>query len=205
MVIDTSIIIQSCNSPEMLAKVLHGYNNQTYRNFEIVIADDNPAHETLALIEALKNEVFYSIIYLCHKKKDLPISQLFNEAIVKCTSSYILILDGACIPRADFVEHHVRLREKDYLLSGGDFLLNRNTSKVITIEDIYNGNCFDATWQKNQGLKQSSKKNNAVTVSAWKEDILFVHGFDISKQSGSEHAQLVERMKRYGIKSKKIR
>ena len=53
--IDTSIIISTYNSPEWLAKVLHGYNNQTYRLFEIVIADDGSKQETRDLIEEIKD------------------------------------------------------------------------------------------------------------------------------------------------------
>ena len=67
MKIDTSIIISTYNSPEWLAKVLYGYNNQSYRNFEIVIADDGSRQETIDLIETIKAEVFYPIIHVWHE------------------------------------------------------------------------------------------------------------------------------------------
>ena len=57
MTIDTSIIISTYNSPDWLAKVLYGYNNQTYRQFEIVIADDGSKQDTFDLIENISKEV----------------------------------------------------------------------------------------------------------------------------------------------------
>ena len=44
--LNTSIIISTYNSPQWLEKVLYGYQNQTYRNFEVLIADDGSLDET---------------------------------------------------------------------------------------------------------------------------------------------------------------
>lgn len=58
--IDTSIIISTYNNTQWLEKVLYGYNNQTYRLFEIVIADDGSGPQTKALLERLQKEDFLS-------------------------------------------------------------------------------------------------------------------------------------------------
>jgi len=58
MMKNISVIISTYNSPKWLEKVLWGYNTQTYRNFELVIADDGSSQETFDLIEAIKKEVF---------------------------------------------------------------------------------------------------------------------------------------------------
>ena len=64
--LDTSIIISTYNSTKWLEKVLHGYNNQTYRLFEIVIADYGSSKETSDLIKQLQKEVFYPIVHIWH-------------------------------------------------------------------------------------------------------------------------------------------
>ena len=56
-----SVIISTYNSVEWLKKVIWGYNTQTYRNFEMVIADDGSRQDTFDLIDELKKEVFYPI------------------------------------------------------------------------------------------------------------------------------------------------
>ena len=65
--LDTSIIISTYNSTKWLEKVLHGYNNQTYRLFEIVIADDGSNQETSDLIKQLQKKVFYPIVHVWHE------------------------------------------------------------------------------------------------------------------------------------------
>jgi glycosyltransferase involved in cell wall biosynthesis len=227
MTIDTSIIISTYNSPDWLAKVLFGYNNQSYRQFEIVIADDGSKQETFDLIETIKKEVFYPIVHVWHEDNGFQKSQILNKAIEKCSTPYIIMSDGDCIPRLDFVEQHVKYREQGYFLSGGYFMLPMNISEVITKEDIYAGNCFDVRWLKQQGLKASFKNNklsaqgftswllNTVTPtnaswnghnsSGWKKDIVAINGFDERMQYGGQDRELGERLFNKGLKSKQFR
>lgn len=224
---DTSIIISTYNSPEWLEKVFHGYNNQTYRNFEVVLADDGSGSETRELIERMKKEVFYPIVHVWHEDDGFQKSRILNKAIVQCAAEYIIMSDGDCIPRKDFVEQHVKHREKGYFLSGGYFMLPMPISKQITPEDIYTGRCFSVSWLKKNGLK-TSFKNNKLTASAaksywlnrltptnaswnghnasgWKKDIVAVNGFDERMQYGGQDRELGERLENSGIKSKQIR
>lgn len=204
--LDTSIIISTYNSVEWLRKVLYGYNNQTYRHFEIVIADDGSTQETFDLLEDLKKEMFYPIIHVWHEDRGFQKSQILNKAILKCSTPYIIMSDGDCIPRNDFVEQHVKYREEGYFLSGGYFMLSMDISKMITQEDIYSGKCFDLSWLRENGLRISFRNNklgsgsfkssvlNTITPtnaswnghnsSGWKEDILAVNGFDERMQYG---------------------
>ena len=92
--IDTSIVISTYNSTEWLAKVLHGYNNQTYRLFEIVIADDGSNQETFDLIEKFQKEVFYPIVHVWHEDNGFQKSQILNKAIEKCNTPYIIMSDA---------------------------------------------------------------------------------------------------------------
>lgn len=225
--IDTSIIISTYNSPAWLEKVLLGYNNQTYRMFELVIADDGSGEETKVLIDKISDEVFYPILHVWHEDKGFQKSQILNKAIVKCNTPYIIMSDGDCIPRKDFVEQHVKYREKGYFLSGGYFMLPMDISELIGRNNIYSEDCFDVAWLKKHGLKSSFKNNklsagtvlaaflNRVTptnaswnghnASGWKEDIVSINGFDERMQYGGQDRELGERLMNYGVKSKQIR
>lgn len=227
MKIDTSIIISTYNSPEWLEKVLIGYNNQTYRQFEMVIADDGSGKETFDLIEKMAQKVFYKIHHVWHEDDGFQKSQILNKAIVACTTDYILMSDGDCIPRQDFVEQHVKFREEGFFISGGYFMLPMNISKLISEDDINEGKCFDVAWLKERGLKSSFKNNkltatgfkaaflnyvtptnaswNGHNASGWKKDIVAINGFDERMQYGGQDRELGERLFNYGIKSKQIR
>lgn len=225
--LDTSIIISTYNSPEWVEKVLYGYNNQTYRQFEVVIADDGSNDDTRQLLKEMQKEVFYPIVHVWHEDKGFQKSQILNKAILQCSTEYIIMSDGDCIPRKDFVEQHVKYREEGYFLSGGYFMLPMNISKAITKEDIYTERCFRLSWLKNLGLKSSFKNNkldsgiispnllnsftptnpswNGHNASGWKKDIITINGFDERMQYGGQDRELGERLINLGIKSKQIR
>ena len=225
--IDTSIIISTYNSIDWLEKVLYGYNNQTYRRFEVVIADDGSKVETRQAIERIGAEVFYPIIHVWHEDKGFQKSQILNKALQHCSSEYIIMSDGDCIPRKDFVEQHVKYREEGYFLSGGYFMLPMAISETISKEDIYSEKCFDVNWLKALDLKPSFKNNkllsgplkafllnsftptnaswNGHNASGWKKDIFAVNGFDERMQYGGQDRELGERLINSGIKPKQIR
>ncbi|MEW5676063.1 glycosyltransferase family 2 protein [Flavobacterium enshiense] len=222
-----SVVISTYNSPEWLKKVIWGYNAQTYRNFEMVIADDGSRQDTFDLIEQMKKEVFYPIIHVWHEDNGFQKSQILNKAILACTTDYIMMSDGDCIPRPDFVEQHIKFREEGYFLSGGYHKLPMDLSKSITEEDIYSGKCFEIDWLKKNGMKTSFKNNkvdavglkswflnlltpttpswNGHNASGWKKDIMAINGFDERMQYGGQDRELGERLVNFGIKPKQIR
>lgn len=225
--LDTSVIISTYNSPLWLQKVLWGYNKQTCRNFEVVIADDGSGPETKALIEAMKKEVFYPIVHVWQEDEGFQKCRILNKAIVRCSTPYIIMSDGDCIPREDFVARHAEFRKKGHFLSGGYFKLPMSISDLIDKDDIYSGRCFDISWLKKHGLKSSFKNNklnktrwvssllnfitpttpswNGHNASGWKEDILAVNGFDERMQYGGQDRELGERLVNFGIKPIQIR
>lgn len=225
--LDTSIIVSTYNSPKWLEKVLYGYNNQTYRHFEMIIADDGSGLETKDLIDRIRKEVFFPITHVWHEDDGFRKCVILNKAILQTNSPYIIMSDGDCIPRKDFVEQHVKFREENYFLSGGYFMLPMEISEKITKEDIYTERCFDVKWLKKNGLRQTFKNQklnsgplkscilNSVTpteaswnghnASGWKSDILAVNGFDERMQYGGEDRELGERMMNNGVHSKQIR
>ena len=224
---DISIIISTYNSEDWLEKVMWSYEAQTFKNFEMVIADDGSKQPTFDLLEKMKSEVGYPIIHVWHEDNGFQKSQILNKAILACNADYILMSDGDCMAREDYVQVHINEREEGYFLSGGYFMLPMDISKLITKEDILTQRCFDVTWLKSHGLKSSFKNNkltakgvkrkllntmtptnaswNGHNASGWKKDILAVNGFDERMQYGGQDRELGERLFNYGIKSKQIR
>ena len=62
-----SIIVSTYNSPEWLEKVIWGFSAQTYKQFEVVIADDGSTKETANLIEKLQSQVAFPIKHVWHE------------------------------------------------------------------------------------------------------------------------------------------
>lgn len=222
-----SVIISTYNSPEWLEKVLVGYDQQTLENFEVVIADDGSGADTKSLIEKFKAKASYKINHVWQEDNGFQKSQILNKALVACQGDYIIMSDGDCIPRADFIEIHFKEREAGYFLSGGYYKLPMDISKAIAPADIISGRCFNLKWLKSKGLPSSFKNNkltangltskllnsatptkatwNGHNASGWKSDIFVVNGFDERMQYGGQDRELGERLINYGIKGKQIR
>ncbi|MXV38865.1 glycosyltransferase [Flavobacteriaceae bacterium Ap0902] len=222
-----SVIISTYNKPDWLEKSLWGYHAQTFSNFELIIADDGSTVETKQMIEALSPYLNYKIKHVWHPDDGFQKTKITNKAILETSTDYILMSDGDCIPRADFIQTHIEQREKGKFLSGGYFMLPTDTSHAISKEDILNQKCFNLKWLKKNGLKNSFKnvklsRNkvllgllnfltptkptwNGHNASGWKQDILSVNGFDERMQYGGEDRELGERLANNGIKGKQIR
>ncbi|NBU80600.1 MAG: glycosyltransferase [Flavobacteriaceae bacterium] len=222
-----SVIFSTFNSEDWLEKTIIGFSVQTFKDFEIIIADDGSREATRELIDRLRKEISIPIIHVWQEDNGFQKSQILNKAILASTSDYLIFTDGDCIPRADFVEVHLKHREEGYFLSGGYFKLPMDISKAITSDDIIHQRCFDLQWLKSKGLKNSFKNIkfkasgvyakilnfitptnaswNGHNSSGWKKDLMAVNGFNQEMQYGGQDRELGERLFNKGLKSKQIR
>ncbi|PIB26937.1 glycosyltransferase family 2 protein [Maribacter sp. 4G9] len=222
-----SVIVSTYNAEEWLKKVLWGFNQQTFKNFEVVIADDGSKPATKELLDEMAKEVFFPIVHIWQEDDGFQKSRILNKAVVACRTEYIIMTDGDCIPREDFVHVHYINKEPGYFISGGYYMLPMNISKLISLEDIENQRCFDIHWLKEKGIPKTFKNNkltasglisqvlnwvtptnaswNGHNSSGWKHDILNVNGFDERMQYGGQDRELGERLFNFGIKSKQLR
>lgn len=222
-----SVIISTYNSEDWLQKVLWGFNYQTYKGFEVVIADDGSRPKTKELIDKMSKEVFFDIFHVWQEDEGFQKSRILNKAVTACKAEYIIMTDGDCIPREDFVQVHYINKEQGYFISGGYYMLPMNISKGIGREDVEKQNCFNIQWLKEMGIPKTFKNNkltargfistflntftptnaswNGHNSSGWKKDIMNVNGFDERMQYGGQDRELGERLFNFGIKSKQLR
>lgn len=223
-----SVIFTTYNSPEWLEKVLWGYYCQTFKDFEVVVADDGSGKDTSELIERMRQEVHFPIRHVWHEDHGFAKCEILNKAIVAATAGYLVFSDGDCIPRADFLQTHFEERKENYFLSGGAIRLPMSLSKKINTEDILSQRAFKKEWLMDNGLKGSFLKNlklierhtarqimNKVTptkatwnggnASAWKKDVMAVNGFDERMRYGAQDREFGERLINKGIRGIQIR
>lgn len=222
-----SVVLSTYNSPEWLEKVLWGYAHQSWRDFEVVIADDGSGESTARLIDRMQRERDFAIKHVWQQDKGFRKCRILNKAILQCSYDYILFSDGDCIPRCDFVEVHALEARQGYFLSGSYFKLPMETSRAITTRDIESGRCFDVGWLRQHGLgywRKTSKISagrytarllNSLTPancnfkgsngSTWKKDVLAVNGFDERMHWGGEDREFGVRLVNFGIRPKHVR
>lgn len=222
-----TVIISTYNAEEWLEKVLIGYSVQTYKDFDIIIADDGSRPSTKELIDSYAKDYPVPIRHLWHEDLGYRRQEILNVAIVEANHDYILMTDGDCIPRKDFVEVHANLAEKGKFLSGGYCKLPMSTSKAISKEDIVSGRCFNVSWLKSidkLGFSNTLKLGansligkfldiisptnpsfNNCNSSGFKADMIAINGYDERMKYGGPDREFGERLENYGVKGKQIR
>ena len=123
--IDTSVIISTYNSPKWLQKVLWSFEQQTFKSFEVVIADDGSSNETKTLIDAMRLQMDYPIKHVWQEDNGFQKTAILNKATVVSKGDYLIYTDGDCIARNDFIEMHLKYRARGYALSSGYFKLTQ--------------------------------------------------------------------------------
>lgn len=222
-----SIVFTTYNQPDWLEKVLVGFGAQDRGDFEVLVADDGSRDETGERIEALRARLPVPVRHLWQADDGFRKCEAMNTAIAAAASDYLIFTDGDCIPRADFVSTHLRLREPGRFLSGGYHKLPMDTSRTITADDIRAQRCFDARWLRANGMLRSHRDLkltagpalsrlldlvsparaswNGHNASGWKRDMLAVNGFDERMRYGGQDREFGERLENAGIRGKRIR
>jgi glycosyltransferase involved in cell wall biosynthesis len=222
-----SVIISTYNQPEWLAKVLHGYVLQTFRDFEVLIADDGSDDRTKAVIEDFRTHAWFSIKHVWHADEGYRRQTILNVALLEAEHEYILMTDGDCIPRPDFLAVHARHARPGHFLSGGYCKMPMDLSRDLTPDDIASGRAFDVSYLRQHGLREFSPRFkiglpvsfgpfmdriiptqatwNNCNASGWKSDLIAVNGFNEDMQYGGADRELGERLANSGITGIQIR
>lgn len=222
-----SVILSTYNAPAWLEKVIWGYAVQTYRRFDLIVADDGSTPDTAALVTRLARETRLRIHHVWHEDRGFRKCEILNKAIAQATAEYLVFSDGDCVPRKDFLETHAMFARPRRFLSGGLLRLPMSLSQRITVGDITGQRATSLSWLARNGLSVNKKwllvtpsqrlgavldgitttrpTWNGHNASAWREDLLEVNGFDERMGYGGEDRELGERLVNAGLRPHQIR
>lgn len=222
-----SVIFTTYNHPKWLEKTLWGFSAQSFRDFEIIVADDGSGDETRQVVESLRSQIDIPIQHLWQEDNGFQKCKILNKAITASRGEYLIFTDGDCIPHPDFVKNHVELARENTMLSGGYFKLPLDVSRAIEKQDILDGNATRPGWLLKHGVPFTPKIAklishpalgailDALTItratwnghssSTWKKHVLATNGFDERMQYGGQDREFGERLMNMGIKARQVR
>jgi len=217
-----TVILSTYNDTHGLRNSLLGFVTQTYKDFEIIVADDGSTPETRQLLDSPEFATL-NLQHLWQQDDGFRKTLLLNRAIANASGDYIIFVDGDCIPRDDFVATHVRLAKPGWYISGWVIDLPATIHQQFDTEDILSGRVFDVDYLKShdEALQKYSyrlSRSRAVLTagdllttrwfvfhggngSVWRKDLLKINGFDESFVYGSEDRDLGARLTGIGVKS----
>ena len=134
-----SIIITIYDKYNYLYCVLNSLKNQTYKEFEVIIAEDCEKKEMLEKLKIWRKEFSFKIKHVSQEDKGFRKNMILNKALKICEGNYIIIIDGDCFLHKKFVENYKNYFKKGYNVVFGRRceLSKKLTDKILKLEGNY--------------------------------------------------------------------
>ncbi len=225
-----SLSVAYYNKPDRLRLVLAGCARQTFRDFEVVVADDGSGPESREIIAAARERYGYPIVHLWHEDRGWRKNAMLNNAIRAARSPQVVFIDGDCIPARHFLHDHHSQFEPGSMLLGRRVETGERWSSALTLEDVESGRYERLGWQEirdglagrslrvEDGIRIPSRLIRTVLLrrvngmlgsnfSAAKTDLEAVNGFDelYTGPGCGEDSDIEYRLSLTGIRRKSLR
>ncbi|HCY74562.1 MAG: glycosyltransferase [Ignavibacterium sp.] len=227
--IKTSVIAAFYNNIKYLKFVLAGFERQTEKVFELIIADDGSEEDVVKEIESIASDYSFRIKYIWHPDKGFRKNKILNQAVLASESDYLIFIDADCVPHYKFVEEHLNEKENDKVLTGRRVNLSQKLTNLLSEENIKEGflesnNLLmieDALFGKSNYVEKGfyfenkflrnifNKKQRGLlgcNFSLNKKDIMKINGFDERYLAPSigEDSDVQFRLELIGVKVKSV-
>ena len=138
-----SVLICTYNRKEMLKRALIAYQNQTFRNFEIIVSSDGSSDGTDEMMRTLEKELGYSIHYIRQADLGFRKTVALNKAIRLAGGDILVFADDDMIPPPRYLESYEKVflssSIPDQLLVYSKFINVDVNDPLFTEENIRNG------------------------------------------------------------------
>ncbi len=186
-----TLIVNTAQQPEFLARVLAAVARQSDAPEELIIAEDGHDPETREAVGQARFSGRTVLQHVTQEKVGFRRSRILNIAIAQSCGEYVIFLDGDTIPHPDFVGDHRRLARKGFFVQGhralvseqaacwfgaGDFDLDRRRAflggDLKGWKHVYRWIApFKRVLYDLDGVR-------GCNLGIWREDLLRVNGYD---------------------------
>ena len=164
---ELSLIIAVYQRADFLERVLTSLDNQTLRDFEIVLADDGSGPEIAAVVAASQQRFAYPIQHVWHEDDGFRKTTIVNQAVLRSRGSYLVFIDGDCILHHRFLERHWARRKTRQALSGRRILMDEALTEVVSLEDIRSRRIEQARYWWNHCSPNDRRNGFCVRCDPW--------------------------------------
>ena len=220
-----SIIVAVYKDIESLDLIVEALKTQTYKNFELIIAEDNNSIEMKKYVKSISG---LDVKHTYQEDIGVRKSRSQNNGILESSGKYLIFLDGDIIPYSTFVEGHLKLAQNGRVLAGRRVNLNDKLTKKFRdktlspfrLEKSYFTLGFSLMFDRNARFEQgvyvnpdsfiyknfmSKRKRNTSLIgcnfSCFRDDMVTINGFDESYGQSSlpDDMDIDWRFRAYGL------
>lgn len=186
-----SLIIPFYKRINFLHLILQGINRQSYRDFEVIIAEDDNDIGTVTFLEDARKQYEFPIKHVSQEDAGFRKSRIMNAAICASTGEQLVFLDGDCIPHKHYLKEYAKAIRKNKICYGRRvFLSKKITTQLAKEKEITNLCFFKILFAGARGMKNAiynpyikniNKQYRPIIGCNWgilREYMLRVNGFD---------------------------
>jgi GT2 family glycosyltransferase len=126
-----SVVVPIYDKPEIIRKCLNAIADQTYKNIEIVVADDNVNEQNNALVYDFSRYVSIPVRYLATGNGDYGLARARNEATIEATGEIMVYCDQRMILEPNAIEEFIK-----YLPADKTWLYGNKGAKKEFVENF---------------------------------------------------------------------
>jgi len=219
-----SLIIAVYKNVKALDLILQSLAQQTYSNFEVIIAEDGEDDSMKACIEHSMHTYRFPIQHVKHEDRGFRKIIIGNEAVRFARGEYVVFIDGDCVLHPRFIEEYHKAMKPGGFYFGRRVLLGPNTSSnlytkaTLSIPSVLSLLFSDSTQVREAlylpFLSPKEKINREIWGCNWglyKQHFIDVNGFDedyvlpcFGEDLDIDWRLAQSGLKRYSLKNKAI-
>ncbi len=214
-----SLIIAFYKNIPALSLILRALDGQSYRNFEVVVAEDDNNPRTVAFLEAEKHKHAFGIKHLFQAAdRGFRKNEMLNRAIRQANGDLVVFLDGDTIPHKHFLKTYAKRTTENTALFGRRVMLDRQlTEKLTETKELSLLKTRNLLFSGAKRIRYSlylpfitSFRETGIWGCNWaifKKHLFAVNGFDEDYQKAGygEDVDIEWRLKKHGIQLRSVR
>ncbi len=215
-----SIIISIYKRLDFLSLVFLGLRRQSYKDFEVILAEDDNDPLTKEFIVRQNPGLFFPVRHVSQKDAGFRKAAILNKAILAAQTNFIVFLDGDTIPHKHFIANYAKNIENNTMLYGRRVMLSEKITRQLIEGDSLNqltlsNIIFSGSGKIKEGIYlpdflRKKNKNRGIWGCNWgisRENLIKVNGFDENyKYAGIAEDEDIEwRLFKLGVKRRSLK
>ena len=213
-----SLVVITYNWPGALALVLDSVARQSRLPDEVIVTDDGSADDTRALVAKIGRDFPTRIAHVWQADTGFRAARARNRGIAASRGDYVILVDGDMVLHPDFVADHLDLALRGHSLQG-----SRLNASAEETKRLLDGGAARFSplmpgpfpphrairWPWLARIKARAKSGGRIfscNMSAWRDDLLLVNGFDERFEGyGGEDQEIAKRLRHAGIRRRQLK
>lgn len=196
-----SVIISIYNRLDNLELILQGLELQTFRDFEVIISEDNNSQNTIDYLNIARNKFSFPIKHVSQEDIGFRKTRILNKAVLASSGEYLVFFDGDCVPHHKNLESYAKhLTPTTVCMGRRCYISESYTAKLLKTKKFKKINIFNlllhgkrieyAIYITKKKYNHSNRKILGCNWGVPKQLLIDINGFDedyIKAGVGEDH------------------